>query len=132
MLWGCFARNGTGALQKIDGITRKEDYLKILKQHLKTSARNLKLGRNWVFQQDKDPKYTAKAVTKWLTDNKVKVLEWPSQSPDLNPIENLGTELKWCVRVRRPSPSYINSVRRNGPKFWQSIMRSLWKATLRV
>ena len=61
MLWGCFAGKGTGALQKIDGIMRKEDYLQILKQHLKTSATKLKLGRN--FQQDNDPKHTSKVVT---------------------------------------------------------------------
>ena len=89
MLWGCFVAGGTGALHKIDGIMRQEKYVHILKQHLKTSVRKLKLCRKWVFQMDIDPKHTSKVVVKWLKDNKVKVLDWPSQSPDFNPTENL-------------------------------------------
>ena len=55
----------------------------ILKQHLKTSViRKLKLGHKWVFQMDNDPNHASKVVAKWLKDNKVKVLEWPSESPD--------------------------------------------------
>ena len=86
MLWGCFAAGGTGALHKIDSIMRQGNYVEKLKKHLKTSVRKLKLGRKWTFQMDNDPKHTSKVVAKWLKDNKVKVLELPSQSPDLNPM----------------------------------------------
>ena len=48
MLWGCLAAEGTGALHRIDDIIMKNNYVEILKQHLKTSARKLKLECKWV------------------------------------------------------------------------------------
>ena len=45
----------------------------------------------------------SKDVAKLLKDIKVKLLEWPSQCTDHNPIENVWAELKMGVRPRRPT-----------------------------
>ena len=63
-------------------------YIKILNENLLSSARTLKMGRRRVFQHDNYPNHTARATREWLNKKHIKVMEWPSQCPDHNPLKN--------------------------------------------
>ncbi|KAI4873602.1 hypothetical protein NFI96_001400 [Prochilodus magdalenae] len=125
MFWGCFSAKGTGLLHRITGKMDGAMYRTILRDNLLPSARDLKMGRGWVFQHDNDPKHTAKATKDWLKKNHIKVMEWPSQSPDLNPIENLWRELK--VRVAKRQPTNLHDLERICKEEWAKIPPAIYE-----
>ena len=87
-VWGCFSYYGVGPLVEIIGNMDKVLYKSILADTMLPFAKS-KMPRGWIFQHDNDPKHTSGVVKDWLKSSKVHILDWPSQSPNLNPIEHL-------------------------------------------
>ena len=127
MAWACMAANGTGSLVFIDDVTadrsskmNSEVYRAILSAHIQPNATKL-IGRRFTVQVDNDPKHTAKATQDFLKAKKWNILQWPSQSPDLNPIEHAFHLLKTRLKAERPTNKQQLKVA--AVKAWQSISR---------
>ncbi|KAG2460223.1 TCB1 transposase, partial [Polypterus senegalus] len=121
MLWGCFSVAGTGRLVRIKGKMTAAMYRDILDENLLQTALDLRLGRWFIFQQDNDPKHTAKISKEWLQNNSVNVLEWPSQSPDLKSIEHPWRDLKMVVH--RHFPSNLMELERCCKEEWAKLAK---------
>ena len=94
-VWCCFSYNGVGS---ICFETRNIDsgvYKNILATHLPRSLMRMGMNDNdYVFMQDGAAAHTSKMITEYLEQKNIELHPHPSQSPDLNPIENLFNLLR--------------------------------------
>lgn len=103
MMWGCFSAAGTGNLDRVIGIMNSQKYQAILRNWLGIMPSHL--WWSWTLVIIGLYSKTMIPSTFQVNQSLVKesVLEWSSQSPDLNPIENLCWDLKKAVGAQKPS-----------------------------
>ena len=60
-------------------------------------------------------------MQEWLWAKSLNVLEWPSQSPDLHPIEHFWRDLK--IAVQRRSPSNLTELEIICREEWEKLSK---------
>lgn len=104
MGWGAFCIVGVSDLVWIDGAMDSELYIDVLKEGLNPMFGRLHLlPEDWTFQEDGDPKHQSEFTKAYKRKRGLKFIEdWPPNSPDLNPIENLWSLIKSRTHARQP------------------------------
>jgi transposase len=122
-IWGIFTYWGAGPLYRINGIMDGPKYREILKRHMAPHLKGLegKTGVELIFQHDNDPKHTSKVVKNYLSNKQMTVLEWASQSPDMNAIEHGWRQLKMRIAHRTYKAKNLDEVFDIAQEEWNNI-----------
>lgn len=102
-IWGGISLNGKTTLHIFTENLTGKLYRTILRTKLLPSMQRLYGGTPWILVQDNDPKHTCNVVSKFIRENNIQLQKnWPANSPDMNPIENIWAIMKSEISKIRP------------------------------
>ena len=81
-----------------------QDIQDILEYFHGASCRSTLWNSNeFIFQQDLAPPHSAKSTQAWCENSHIHMLDWPANSPHLNPMENLWGIVKKKLHKHQPN-----------------------------
>jgi transposase len=123
MVWGGITYDHRTDLVRLDGRVTGVRYRDEVLRPVVVPFRR-RVGVNFEFQQDNARPHTSRVSRDFLTQNNIRVLPWPSKSPDLNPIEHLWDVLGRRVRSRDAPPQTVDAMFEALQEEWRAIPRA--------
>jgi len=127
MFWGSFCWHGLGTIVPLKGSATGQTHVKIINDYVVPTLHEYFPRGNGIFQEDNAPPHRSKVAVAARENAKIKTLGWPAQSPDLNPIENLWSEMKVMVRRRTPPPPNLEVLEKYVKEAWEDIPLEYYK-----
>src|SRR4051794_40287745 len=86
----------------------------------------------WRLQQDNDPKHASRVTKSFIFEKRICIIDWPSNSPGLNPVENM-----WYIitnNVEKSMQRNVDELRDlwsknssgNGQKYYYVYETGMW------
>jgi transposase len=132
MVWGCFVGNRLGPLFMVENIIKKEVYIHLLAESLLPFIDLLHEEgiHEVIFQQVNASSHTAAITSKWLKTMAQQlgftIMQFPVNSPDLNPIENVWAHLKTELYRRYPDTMYLKGPPNTIKQILQDRLNEIW------
>ncbi len=123
MVWGIFSWHTLGLLIPIEHCLNATACLSIVADHVHPFMTTVFPSSDGYFQQDNASCHKAQIISDWFLehDNKVPLLKWPPQSPNLNPIEPLWDVVEREIPIMDVQPTNLQQLRDAIMLIWTKI-----------